>query len=81
MRYPASEKAEIIQLVEQSHLPAKRTLDKLGIDPDRPDSFAFLANGQAYVKSEAVLRIARASALAVDMGLPIHPTGDPRRDL
>ena len=31
MRYPASEKAEIIELVEQSHLPAKRTLDKLGI--------------------------------------------------
>src|ERR1700722_626554 len=31
MRYPASEKAEIIQLVEQSQLPAKRTLDKLGI--------------------------------------------------
>jgi putative transposase len=31
MRYPASEKAEIIKLVEQSHLPAKRTLDKLGI--------------------------------------------------
>ena len=31
MRHPASEKTEIIQLVEQSHLPAKRTLDKLGI--------------------------------------------------
>jgi transposase len=31
MRYPASEKAEIIELVEQSHLPARRTLDKLGI--------------------------------------------------
>jgi len=31
VRYPASEKAEIIRLVEQSHLPAKRTLDKLGI--------------------------------------------------
>ena len=31
MRYPASEKTEIIQLVERSHLPAKRTLDKLGI--------------------------------------------------
>ncbi len=31
MRYPASDKAEIIELVEQSHLPAKRTLDKLGI--------------------------------------------------
>jgi predicted DCC family thiol-disulfide oxidoreductase YuxK len=32
---------------------------QLGIDPDRPGSFAFLANGHAYVKSEAVLRIAR----------------------
>ncbi len=31
MRYPASEKAGIIELVEQSHLPAKRTLDKLGV--------------------------------------------------
>jgi putative transposase len=31
MRYPASEKLEIIRLVEQSHLPAKRTLEKLGI--------------------------------------------------
>ena len=31
MRYPASEKAEIIALVERSHLPVKRTLHKLGI--------------------------------------------------
>jgi len=31
MRYPSSEKAESIELVEQSHLPAKRTLDKPGI--------------------------------------------------
>ena len=31
MRYPASEKLEIIRLVEQSHLPAKRTLNRLGI--------------------------------------------------
>ena len=31
MRYPASEKLEIIRPVEQSHLPACRTLDKLGI--------------------------------------------------
>ena len=31
MRYPAPEKIEIIRLVEQSHLPAKQTLDKLGI--------------------------------------------------
>jgi Helix-turn-helix domain len=31
MRYPASEKLEIIRLVEHSHLPARRTLEKLGI--------------------------------------------------
>ena len=33
MRYPASEKLEIIQLVEQSHLPVRRTLGQLGIPP------------------------------------------------
>jgi len=31
MRYPASEKLEIIRTVEQSHLPAKQTLERLGI--------------------------------------------------
>jgi putative transposase len=31
MRYSASDKTEIIRLVEQSHLPARRTLGKLGI--------------------------------------------------
>jgi len=31
MRYPASDKTEIIRLVEQSHLPVRRTLEKLGI--------------------------------------------------
>ena len=31
MRYPASEKLEIIRLVEQSHLPARRTLEQLGV--------------------------------------------------
>ena len=31
MRYPASEKLEIIRIVEQAHLPAKLTLDKLGV--------------------------------------------------
>jgi putative transposase len=29
--YAASEKAEIIRLVEQSHLPVRRTLEQLGI--------------------------------------------------
>jgi len=31
MRYPATEKLEIIRTVEASHLPTKRTLDMLGI--------------------------------------------------
>jgi putative transposase len=31
MRYPASEKLEIIRLVEQSHLSVRRTLERLGI--------------------------------------------------
>ena len=31
MRYSASDKIEIIRLVEQSHVPARRALDKLGI--------------------------------------------------
>ncbi len=31
MRYAASEKLEIIQLVEQSHLSVRRTLDQIGI--------------------------------------------------
>ena len=31
MRYAASEKLEIIRIVEQSHLPTKRALQMLGI--------------------------------------------------
>jgi len=31
MRYPASEKAEIIKLVEQSHLSARKTLEQIGV--------------------------------------------------
>jgi len=31
MRYPASEKLEIIRTVEASHLPTKKTLDMLCI--------------------------------------------------
>ena len=35
MRYPSSEKLEIIRLVEQSHLPVRQTVEKLGIQPSR----------------------------------------------
>jgi hypothetical protein len=31
MRYPASEKLEIIRIVEQSHIPVRRTLAQIGI--------------------------------------------------
>ena len=31
MRYPAADKLAIIHLVEQSHLPVRRTLEKLGV--------------------------------------------------
>ncbi|MDQ0458409.1 hypothetical protein QO005_004772 [Rhizobium paknamense] len=47
MRYPATEKLEIIRLVEQSHLSVRQTLDKLGIP--RPTFYRwydrFLAHG------------------------------------
>ena len=45
MRYSASERAEIIRLVEQSHLPAKRTPDKLGIP-----RATFIAGATAMVR-------------------------------
>jgi putative transposase len=45
MRYPASEKLEIIRLVEQSHLPVRRTLEKLGIP--RPTFYRWYAACQA----------------------------------
>jgi len=31
MRYPASEKLEIIRIVEQSHLPTRKTLQQIGV--------------------------------------------------
>ena len=37
----------------------RQLAEQIVINPDHPDSFAFVANGRAYVKSEAVLRIAR----------------------
>ena len=43
-----------IQLAE-----GRAVAEQLGIDPDHPDSFAFVQNGRACVKSEAALRIAR----------------------
>jgi predicted DCC family thiol-disulfide oxidoreductase YuxK len=41
------------------HAEGREISAQLGIDPDRPDSFVFVAKGRASVKSEAALRIAR----------------------
>src|SRR5271156_6428834 len=40
--------------------------EQLGINPDRPDSFAFVANGQASVKSEACCASAKAPTAAAE---------------
>jgi len=40
MRYPGTEKMEIIRLVSESHLPAKRTLETLGVS--RPTFYRWL---------------------------------------
>jgi hypothetical protein len=50
--------------------------EQLSINPDRPDSFAFVAK----IRSRAAHR-ARASAVAVDMAISLYPPGDPRRNL
>ena len=39
MRCPVSEKLEIIRIVEQSHLPVKRTLAKVGVS--RPTFYLY----------------------------------------
>ena len=62
MRYPASEKLEIIRLVEQSHLPVRRTLATLeGIEkmaranqspnPHRPYWMLTLGLGMALTRA------------------------------
>ena len=39
MKYPASEKFEIIRLVERSHLSVRRTLEKIGVS--RPTFYLY----------------------------------------
>ena len=65
MRYSASEKAEIIQLVEQSHLPAKRTLDKLGI----PRAKRYCEGGLRHWKSRGI------QVIGVDFQTKLQITG------
>ena len=48
MRYPASEKLEIIRLVEQSHLSVKQTLEKIGVS--RPTFYRWYDRYQRFGK-------------------------------
>ena len=73
MRYRASEKLEIIRLVEGSHLPTRRTLDKLGIPRttfyrwyDR-----YLSGGPEALEDRREIEPAPADNLQVgEVGLP-----------
>jgi hypothetical protein len=60
MRYPASEKAEIIELIEQSHRPAKRTLDKLGAPGPR---FVIKAANEFKDKTTASISSGRPTSI------------------
>jgi len=58
MRLPGSEKLEIIRIVEQSHLPARQTLEMLGI---RPSTFyrwyeRYRAGGPRHSKTSLAAR-------------------------
>ena len=59
MRYPASEKLEIIRLVERSHRPAKQTLDLLGVP--RTTFYRWYAHyclaGEAALQDQAPLPV------------------------
>ena len=64
MRYSASEKLEIIRLVEGSHLPVKRTLEKLGVP--RPTFYRwydrYLQRGEAGLEDRSRIRAVSGTA-------------------
>ena len=80
---PGTVIVEAIFCFAPSHSPRDvRSLSSSGIDPDRPDFLCLRRERSRLCKIRSrAAHCARASALAVDMGLPLHPTGDPRRDL
>ena len=72
MRHSASDKTEIIRLVEQSHLPARRTLEKLGIP--RSSFYRWYDRYQRRTGSP------RGSTLTAGSGGGSHPRGYPQPD-
>ncbi len=61
MRYPASEKLEIIRLVEQSHLSVRRTLAQIGVLPI--DSAANLAE---FIEAPQAAKLLKSDAIVLD---------------
>ncbi len=82
MRYPASEKAEIIRLVEASHLPARRELHAMGEDVSErldivPAQFRVIVTRRpkyACRACEEVVVQAPAPARLVEGGIPTEAT-------
>ena len=64
MRYLASEKLEIIRLVEGSHLPVKRTLDKLGVS--RPTFYRWYHRRSCVESKMHCIKLLGQSVMARD---------------
>jgi len=62
MRCPASEKLEIIRLVERSHLPVRRSLDKPELSP-RELAVTFTDTKGYFVSEASVYRLLKAHDL------------------
>ncbi len=77
MRYPASEKLEIIRLVEQSHLPVKQTLEKLGVSRPtfyRPlSAIALQSPAGQRIRSLSTLRRSSPGGSAVSSRPRVEP--------
>ena len=74
MRYPASEKLEIIRLVEQSHLPVRRVLEQVGIPRSTFYRWCDLS-GRALYRCRALLRVQCAADDIEAKCLPACPAG------
>jgi hypothetical protein len=65
MRYPASEKLKIIRIVEQSQLPVRRTLDKLGGLRDTHEAFGAVYGVSATPIGQIVRDLKKEGAVRV----------------
>ncbi len=80
MRYPASEKLEIIRIVEQSQLPVRRRLEKLGILPGPFYRWCDQSGGVEAVKDRPSRPTRASNRIPDDVRLQIIETalGEPK---